>query len=96
MTVPDRSVTSRTVAQHIESVRICAYHSKLLQQSGLYARHPLLGLPLNTDISAPNGTIRERCGLQNGMKLSLLTNHSSVCNTTMVGFESRDTVERRC
>ncbi|GFS94454.1 transposable element Tcb1 transposase [Trichonephila clavipes] len=49
MAVTDRSVTSRTVAQHIESV---TYHSvsartirRLLQQSGLSAR-PLLGLPL--------------------------------------------------
>ncbi|GFW34413.1 HTH_38 domain-containing protein [Trichonephila clavipes] len=31
-------------------------------------------------------------GRQNGM-LSLLTNHASVCNTTMVEFESGDTVE---
>ncbi|GFV64017.1 transposable element Tcb1 transposase [Trichonephila clavipes] len=30
------------------------------------------------------------------MKLSLLTSHASVCNTTMVGFESGDTVERGC
>ncbi|GFU34171.1 transposable element Tcb1 transposase [Trichonephila clavipes] len=46
----DRSVTSRTVAQHIESV---TYHSvsartirRRLQQSGLSVRRPLLGLPL--------------------------------------------------
>ncbi|GFV46084.1 transposable element Tcb1 transposase [Trichonephila clavipes] len=46
----DRSVTSRTIAQHIESV---TYHSvsartirRRLQQSGLSARRPLLGLPL--------------------------------------------------
>ncbi|GFW16618.1 transposable element Tc1 transposase [Trichonephila clavipes] len=50
MTVTDRSVTSRTVAQHIESV---THHSvsartirRRLQQSGLSARRPLLGLPL--------------------------------------------------
>ncbi|GFU56227.1 transposable element Tcb1 transposase [Trichonephila clavipes] len=50
MAVTDRSVTSRTVAQHIESV---THHSvsartirRRLQQSGLSARHPLLGLPL--------------------------------------------------
>ncbi|GFU09249.1 transposable element Tcb1 transposase [Trichonephila clavipes] len=50
MAVMDRSVTSRTVAQHIESV---THHSvsartirRRLQQSGLSARHPLLGLPL--------------------------------------------------
>ncbi|GFT40303.1 transposable element Tcb1 transposase [Trichonephila clavipes] len=28
------------------------------------------------------------------MRLHLLTSHASVCNTTMVGFESGDTVER--
>ncbi|GFX45013.1 transposable element Tcb1 transposase [Trichonephila clavipes] len=50
MVVTDRSVTSRTVAQHIESV---THHSvsartsrRRLQQSGLSARRPLLGLPL--------------------------------------------------
>ncbi|GFU05861.1 transposable element Tcb1 transposase [Trichonephila clavipes] len=30
------------------------------------------------------------------MKLSLVTSHASVCNTTMVGFDSGDTVERGC
>ncbi|GFX22144.1 transposable element Tcb1 transposase [Trichonephila clavipes] len=46
----DRSVTSRTVAQHIESV---THHSvsarairRHLQQSGLSVRRPLLGLLL--------------------------------------------------
>ncbi|GFY14098.1 transposable element Tc1 transposase [Trichonephila clavipes] len=50
MAVKDRSVTSRTVEQHIESV---THHSvsartirRRLQQSGLSARRPLLGLPL--------------------------------------------------
>ncbi|GFV30762.1 transposable element Tcb1 transposase [Trichonephila clavipes] len=50
MAVTDRSVTSRTVAQHIDSV---THHSvsassirRSLQQSGLSARRPLLGLPL--------------------------------------------------
>ncbi|GFW42560.1 transposable element Tcb1 transposase [Trichonephila clavipes] len=48
--VTDHSITSRTVAQHIESV---THHSvsactirRCLQQSGLSARRPLLGLPL--------------------------------------------------
>ncbi|GFT70031.1 transposable element Tcb1 transposase [Trichonephila clavipes] len=48
--VTDRLVTSRTLAQHIESV---THHSvsartirRRLQQSGLSARRPLLGLPL--------------------------------------------------
>ncbi|GFX38557.1 transposable element Tcb1 transposase [Trichonephila clavipes] len=50
MAVTDRSVTSRTIAQHIESA---THHSvsastirRRLQQSGLSARRPLLGLPL--------------------------------------------------
>ncbi|GFU92881.1 transposable element Tcb1 transposase [Trichonephila clavipes] len=50
MTVTDRSDTSQTIAQHIESV---THHSvsahtirRRLQQSGLSARRSLLGLPL--------------------------------------------------
>ncbi|GFT54916.1 transposable element Tcb1 transposase [Trichonephila clavipes] len=50
MRVTDRSVTSRTIEQHIEFV---THHSlsartirRRLQQSGLSARRPLLGLPL--------------------------------------------------
>ncbi|GFX78685.1 transposable element Tcb1 transposase [Trichonephila clavipes] len=50
MAVTDRSVTSRTVANHIESV---THHSvsartirRRLQQSDQSTRHPLLGLPL--------------------------------------------------
>ncbi|GFV18535.1 transposable element Tcb1 transposase [Trichonephila clavipes] len=50
MAVTDRSVSSRTIAQHIESLM---HHSvsartirRRLQQSGLSARRPLLGLPL--------------------------------------------------
>ncbi|GFS49509.1 uncharacterized protein TNCV_2968161 [Trichonephila clavipes] len=38
--------------------------------------------------------MKEECGLQNGMKLSLLTSHAFVCNITMVGFQSGDSVER--
>ncbi|GFU75036.1 transposable element Tcb1 transposase [Trichonephila clavipes] len=38
--------------------------------------------------------MKEGYGRQNGMRLFLLTSHASVCNTTMVGFESGDTVER--
>ncbi|GFU77241.1 transposable element Tcb1 transposase [Trichonephila clavipes] len=50
MAVTDRSVTSRTVAQYIESVTHHSVSSRTircrLQQSGLSARRPLLGLPL--------------------------------------------------
>ncbi|GFS77440.1 transposable element Tcb1 transposase [Trichonephila clavipes] len=50
MAVTDRSVTSRTVTQHIESVTLHSVSARTirrrLQQSGLSARRPLLGLPL--------------------------------------------------
>ncbi|GFX26598.1 transposable element Tcb1 transposase [Trichonephila clavipes] len=50
LAVTDRSVTSRTVAQHIESVTPDSVSARTirhrLQQSGLSARRPLLGLPL--------------------------------------------------
>ncbi|GFV60628.1 transposable element Tcb1 transposase [Trichonephila clavipes] len=50
MAVADRLVTSRTVAQHIESVTHHSVSARTirchLQQSGLSARRPLLGLPL--------------------------------------------------
>ncbi|GFU52367.1 transposable element Tcb1 transposase [Trichonephila clavipes] len=50
MAVTDPSVTSRTTAHHIESlthhsVSACTIRRRL-QQSGLSARRPLLGLPL--------------------------------------------------
>ncbi|GFS58816.1 transposable element Tcb1 transposase [Trichonephila clavipes] len=40
--------------------------------------------------------MKEGCGRQNEIKLSLLTSHASVCSTTMVRFESGNTVERGC
>ncbi|GFY12426.1 uncharacterized protein TNCV_1798481 [Trichonephila clavipes] len=98
----DRSVTSGTEAQHIESV---THHSmsprtipRHLQQSGLSASSPLLGLPLtqNHKRLCRQWCDKRRIWQQNGMKLFLLTSHASVCNTTMVGFESGDTVERGC
>ncbi|GFY24333.1 transposable element Tcb1 transposase [Trichonephila clavipes] len=50
MAVTNRSVTSRTIAQHIESVTLHSVSARtiqrILQHSGLSARRPLLGLPL--------------------------------------------------
>ncbi|GFW90495.1 HTH_38 domain-containing protein [Trichonephila clavipes] len=102
MAVTDCSVTSRTIAHHIESVMPHSVSTltirSRLQKSGLSARRPLLGLRLtqNHIRLRPNGVMKDGCGLQNAMKLSLLTSHASVCNTTMVGFESGDTVKRAC
>ncbi|GFY00388.1 uncharacterized protein TNCV_1664271 [Trichonephila clavipes] len=47
-------------------------------------------------VSAANGAMKEGCGQQNGLKLSLVTSQASGCNSTMVGFESGDTVEIGC
>ncbi|GFV00267.1 transposable element Tcb1 transposase [Trichonephila clavipes] len=102
MAVTDRSVTLRTVTQHIESV---THHSvsartirRRLQQSGLSARRPLLDLPLTQNHRRLHHQWcdERRMWAENGMKLSLLTSHASVFNSTMVGFESGDTVERGC
>ncbi|GFU40881.1 transposable element Tcb1 transposase [Trichonephila clavipes] len=38
--------------------------------------------------------MKEGCGRQKRMKLSLLTSHACVCNSSMVGFESGDRGER--
>ncbi|GFU60519.1 transposable element Tcb1 transposase [Trichonephila clavipes] len=50
MAVTDRSVTSRTLAQHIQSVTHHSMSARTIrrrsQQSCLSARRPLLGLPL--------------------------------------------------
>ncbi|GFU64906.1 transposable element Tcb1 transposase [Trichonephila clavipes] len=102
MAVTDRSVTSRTVTQHIESV---THHSvsartirRRLQQSGLSAIRPLLGLPLTKN----HRRLRRQWCDERKMwaaewnEVDLMTSHASVCNTTMVGFESGDTVEKGC
>ncbi|GFU15778.1 transposable element Tcb1 transposase [Trichonephila clavipes] len=50
ISVTDRSVTSRTIAQHFESITHHSVSARTirprLQRSGLSARRPLLGLPL--------------------------------------------------
>ncbi|GFW89017.1 transposable element Tcb1 transposase [Trichonephila clavipes] len=100
MAVTDRSVTSRTVAQHIESV---THHSvsartfrRRLQQSGLSARRPLLGLPLTQNHRHLH---RQWCNERRMWVAEwneVIFTDASICNTTMVGFEYGDTVERGC
>ncbi|GFV98656.1 transposable element Tcb1 transposase [Trichonephila clavipes] len=62
MAVTDRSVTSRTVAQHIESATQHSVSARTirrhLQQSGLPARRPLLGLPLTEPQMSPTPIVR--------------------------------------
>ncbi|GFU98405.1 transposable element Tcb1 transposase [Trichonephila clavipes] len=75
MPVTDHSVTSRVVAQHIESV---THHSvyarsirRRLQQSGQSANVHCLVYPRQrtTDVSSANSAMKKGCGRQNGMKL---------------------------
>ncbi|GFX31518.1 transposable element Tcb1 transposase [Trichonephila clavipes] len=102
MAVTDRSVTLRTVAHHIQSV---THHSvsastirRRLQQSGLSARHPLLGLPVTLSHRRLRrlwcDERRKWAAEWNEVVFTDVTHLSA--NTTMVGFESGDTAERGC
>ncbi|GFX73900.1 transposable element Tcb1 transposase [Trichonephila clavipes] len=103
MAVTDRSVTSRTVAQHIESVTHYSLSvrtiQRCLQQSGLSVRRPLLGLPLTQN----HRRFRRHWCDERRMWVAewyevVFTDESRIClrDTTMVGFESGDTMEREC
>ncbi|GFT73182.1 transposable element Tcb1 transposase [Trichonephila clavipes] len=66
-----------------------------LQQSGLTARRPLLGLPLTQN----HRRLRRQWSDERRMWTAewnevVFTDESRICNTTMFGFQSRDTVER--
>ncbi|GFV87007.1 uncharacterized protein TNCV_5112251 [Trichonephila clavipes] len=102
MAVTDRSVTSRTISRNIESV---THHSvsactirRRLQQTRLSARRPLLGLPLTQN----HRCLRRQWWNERRMRaaqwneVAFTDEHASVCNTTMVGFESGHTVEKGC
>ncbi|GFT69677.1 transposable element Tcb1 transposase [Trichonephila clavipes] len=102
MAMTDRSVTSRTVAQHIESV---THHyvsartiRRRLQQSGMIARRALLGLPLTQSHKRLH---RQWCDERKMWAVEwnevVFTNESRNCHhTTMAGFDFGDTVERGC
>ncbi|GFV31003.1 transposable element Tcb1 transposase [Trichonephila clavipes] len=68
-----------------------------LQHSGLFARRPLLGLPLTQNHSR---LIRQwcdkrrMCAAEWNEVVFTVESRICVCNTTMVGFESGDTVQR--
>ncbi|GFW35294.1 transposable element Tcb1 transposase [Trichonephila clavipes] len=95
MTVIDRSVSSRTVAEHIESNTsfiVCTYHS-IPFQSGLSARHPLLCIPLTLNHRRLH---RQWCDERRIWVAEwnevVFTDESRICLSTMVGLESGDTV----
>ncbi|GFV92495.1 transposable element Tcb1 transposase [Trichonephila clavipes] len=88
------SATSRTVAQHIESVTHHLVSARTirrhLQLSGLSARRPFLGLPVTQNHTRlrRQWCDERRMWVAEWNEVVLLTSHTSVCNTTMVGFES--------
>ncbi|GFX01499.1 HTH_38 domain-containing protein [Trichonephila clavipes] len=84
-----REIGNRVGRNQTTVMRICPRW----MQEGTTDRRGRLHHFTTTDVSPANGAMKG-CGWQNGMKMSLLTSHASVCNTTMVGFESGDTVER--
>ncbi|GFU71433.1 transposable element Tcb1 transposase [Trichonephila clavipes] len=97
MAVTDGTVTSRPIAQQIESV---THHSvsartirRRLQQSGLFARRPLLGLTLtqNHRRLRHQSCVKEGCERQNGMKLSLLKSRASLSATPRWSNSSLET-----
>ncbi|GFV95365.1 transposable element Tcb1 transposase [Trichonephila clavipes] len=84
MAVTDCSVTSRTVAQHIESVTPHSVFARTirrrLQQSGLFARRPLLGLPLTQN----HRRLRRQWGDERRMRAAewnevVFTDESRIC-----------------
>ncbi|GFV28954.1 transposable element Tcb1 transposase [Trichonephila clavipes] len=101
MAVTDRLVTSRTITQHNEFVM---HHSvsartirRRLQQSGLSTRHLLLGLSLMQNHRRLNRQWCDERKIWVAERNEVVFTDKSricVCNTTMVGFESGDTVER--
>ncbi|GFV64150.1 transposable element Tcb1 transposase [Trichonephila clavipes] len=92
---PPQCSTSRKDRQILLSVHNIR---RRLQQSGLIVRRTLLGLPLTQNHRRLHRQCcdERRIWAAEKMKLSLLTNHAFVCNTTKFGFESGDTEERGC
>ncbi|GFV02050.1 hypothetical protein TNCV_433561 [Trichonephila clavipes] len=85
--------TSRE-GQCLQSVPFDAVYSRVVSSAMSIDWSTLRAEP-QTSLS-PMVCDERRMGWQNCMKLSLLTSHASVCNTTMVDLESGDTVEREC
>ncbi|GFY36292.1 transposable element Tcb1 transposase [Trichonephila clavipes] len=96
MAVTDRSVTSRTVAQHIESV---THHSvsartirRRLQQSGLSARRPLLATHLSATPRSSDSSLETPWG-EDAEQLRYAPPHWS-CTGGGIGYHSRTPLVR--
>ncbi|KFM60309.1 Transposable element Tcb1 transposase, partial [Stegodyphus mimosarum] len=81
--------TAYSVCNALSSVFV--YHSKPFTAEWSVRKTFIASSTLDhrtTDVFVTNGAMKEGSERQNGNKLSLLTSHASVWNTTMVGFES--------
>ncbi|GFV44645.1 transposable element Tcb1 transposase [Trichonephila clavipes] len=102
MAVTNRSVASRTGSQNIESVTNHSVSARIirrhLQQSGLSARRPLLGLSLtqNHRRLRRQWCDERRTWVAKWNEVDFTDDSRIYCNTTMVAFESGGTVERGC
>ena len=84
MAVTDRSATSRTIAQCFQSVtHLFAYHSTPFTAEWS-VRKTSIASSTHRRLRR-QWSMKEGCGRQNGIKLSLLTSHASVWNTVERG-----------
>ncbi|GFX72356.1 HTH_Tnp_Tc3_2 domain-containing protein [Trichonephila clavipes] len=98
-----REIDSRVGRNQTTVMRICDLSARTirrrLQQSGLSKRRPLLGLPLMQNYRR---LCRQWCNERRMSEAEwnevvfIDASHASVCNTTMFGFESGDTVVTEC
>ncbi|GFT41563.1 hypothetical protein TNCV_1964771 [Trichonephila clavipes] len=98
MAVKDRSITSRTVAHHFESITHFSVSARTirrrLQQSSSSGQdvHCLVFPDAETQTSKQPTALKEGSGWQNGMKFTGQSSPHLVHNTTMVVFEFGDTL----
>ncbi|GFY20415.1 transposable element Tcb1 transposase [Trichonephila clavipes] len=93
-----------TAPLHMRTSKLCEWQlasrtiRRCLQQSGLSARRPLLRLPLtqNRRRFCRQWCDERRIWVGEWNEVVFTDESPSACNTTMVGFESGDTVEKRC
>ncbi|GFU46925.1 hypothetical protein TNCV_3790101 [Trichonephila clavipes] len=97
----DHVATSRTIAQHIQSVTHHSMHTRTLGTNCNTAECPqgvycfVYPRQEPTDVCAANGAMKDSHEQRNGTTLCLETTTTSACNITMVGFKFGD-IEPEC
>ncbi|GFV82775.1 transposable element Tcb1 transposase [Trichonephila clavipes] len=93
MAVMDRSVTSRTIAHHIESVTLHSVSARTirrrLQQSGMSARRPLLGLPLTRN----HKSLRRQWYVLRSSMVQLISGRMLLYQSTLISSKSLDSIK---